>query len=177
MDERAFFQEAWDAAAKRVANGKHSKDSIRFFLEDGSTKRFDVPPMRDDAMKDEFVRLTVQAIHNYPVQAILLNYEAWFVDAPPTVKAEDLNDYLDKNPRPQNHPQRREGVSFYYEKADGTIVTALAEIQTVKKGKRVLEPIRDVSHESKVETRMSHFFQKAGRTPRRDILDEILKPE
>ena len=172
MDEKDIFQEAWQTAARRVNNGKHSRDSIEFFLADGETKKFDVPPMRDDAAKEEFLRLTLQAINNYKVEAILINYEAWFVDAP--VKVEELNECLDNNPPPQKSPLRREGVTFYYEKSDGTIATGLAEIRTVKKRKRVLDPIRMIAHDNNVETRMNHLFQKATRLPRRDIIEEIL---
>jgi hypothetical protein len=174
-DPQVLFWEAWEFAAKRITSGKRSKDRVRFFLVDGTTKTFDIPPMRDDQMKDAFLEMTLKALVNHPVEALLLSYEAWFVDTEEKIAEVGIDAYLRTHPRPQNHPHRREGVNFYYETADGTMLTALAEIVTVKKNKRELAKLSPMTVAT-VEGRMSHFFQKARdyeKTHRR-IIDEII---
>ena len=173
-DPEVLFKEAWENAARRVNVGKHSKDFIRFFMADGTTKTFDIPPMRDDRMKDEFLEITLKAINNHPVEAVLLTYEAWFVRDDKATK-DNINEYLKNNPLPRKNPNRREGVNFYYEAADGTMLTALAEIVTIKKKKRELTksfPITAVE----AETRMSHFFKKARESSHtyKSLLDKII---
>src|SRR6516165_6236647 len=101
-DPQLLFQEAWELAARRVNAGKHSKDRIRFFLTDGTIKMFDIPPMRDDDMKDEFMEITLGALNHHPVEAIMLNYEAWFVEEERTANF-DIDKYLKTNPRPTDH--------------------------------------------------------------------------
>jgi hypothetical protein len=160
QDPQVLFQEAWNFAAKRVNAGKHSKDRIRFFLTDGTTKTFDIPPMRDDRMKDEFLEMTLKALINHPIESILLTYEAWFVQPADKGIKVDVDAYLRDNPRPQNNSRRREGVVFYYEASDGTMFTTLAEIATIKKNKRELVRFPEIAP-VKEKTRMSHFFEKA----------------
>jgi hypothetical protein len=159
-DPHTLFREAWELVAKRVNAGKRSKDRIRFFLTDGTTKTFDIPPMRDDQMKEDFLLITFKAINNHPVEALLLSYEAWFVEEDEKVVGVDLDAYLRNTPRPRNHPKRREGVNFYYESADGIMLTALAEIITIKKKKRELARFSQIVP-IKARNRMSHFFEKA----------------
>jgi hypothetical protein len=175
-DSQALFQEEWEYAAKRVDTGKHSKDRIRFFLTDGTTKTFDIPPMRDDQMKEDFLTTTIKAINNHHVEAILLTYEAWFLDEGKKVTEAELDAYLKNTLRPQDNPRRREGVNFYYESNDGTMVTALAEIITIKKNKRKLAKLFPITVVNSVETRMSHFFKKAKEYSRThlNITDEII---
>ena len=105
----------------------------------------------------------------------MLTYEAWFVRDDKATK-DDINEYLKNNPLPRKNPNRREGVNFYYEAADGTMLTALAEIVTIKKKKRELAksfPITAVE----AETRMSHFFKKARERLKRhkDLIDDIIQ--
>lgn len=159
-DPQVLFQEAWELAARRVNAGKHSKDRIRFFLTDGTTKTFDIPPMRNDSMLDQFVETTLKALLNHPVEALLLTYEAWFVRPGKKGDKIDVDTYLDKNPRPRNDSRRREGVNFYYEALDGTMFGALAEIVTIKKNKRELAKFIGIAP-VQAKTRMSHFFEKA----------------
>jgi hypothetical protein len=174
-DPKTLFQEVWERVSRRVNSGKHSKDAIQFFLKDGTDRKFDIPPMRDEAMKADFMKNTLMAINNHPVEAILLNYEMWFVDAP--VSRDQLDEFLQNNPRPRNHPRRREGVTFYYETSDGTTLVSVAEIVTGKKGKRTLSPLQELTP-VEVETEMSHFFKKAREyaPQHRSIIDEIINP-
>ncbi len=173
MEPKELFQQAWEQAARRVNAGRHSRDSVQFFLTDGTTKEFVVAPMRDDAMQEEFLRVTLQATNNHPVEAIMLNFEVWFEE--PQNELDQLDDSLAKNSRPSKHHRRREGVNFYLEKADGTIVSAMAEIRTVKRRKRVLDPIKE-HYSNTAESRLSHFFKKAreGSIHHKNIIDEIL---
>lgn len=175
-DPEVLFREAWELAARRISAGKRSKDRIRFFLTDGTTKTFDIPPMKDESMKDVFLEITLKAILNYPVEAILLNYEAWFVDLDKGVTEDNIDAYFLSNPLPHNHPQRKEGVNFYYETADGTILTSLAKIRTVKKNKRELAKF-DSLVAVKTEGRMSHFFKKSREYSkmRRNIIDDFVR--
>jgi hypothetical protein len=110
--------------------------------------------MQNDNMKDEFLETTLKALNNHPIEALLLTYEAWFL-VPDTG---DVDAYLRNNPRPQNNPKRREGVNFYYEAADGVMLTSLAEIITVKKNKRELARFSTITP-VKAQSRMSHFFK------------------
>lgn len=175
-DPHVLFQEAWELAARRVSAGKHSKDRIRFFLTDGTTRTFDIPPMRNDSMKDEFLEITLGAINNHPVEALLLTYEAWFVDAEENDTEANIDAYLRNNPLPRHHPKRREGVSFYYETADGVMLTSLAEIVTTKRNKRELAKIPAIT-EGKGIGRMSHFFKKAREQSKtyKNFIDDIIR--
>jgi len=171
-NSKAVFQEAWEFSAKRVNAGKPNKDRIRFFLTDGTTKTFDIAPMRDDHMKDVFLEITLNAILNHPVEALLLTYEAWFVEDE-TLTDLDVDKYL--KTRPAHHPQRREGVNFYYETADGIMLTALAEIVTSKKGRELVK-FPKIIEVKEGAGRMSHFFPKAreySRKMNRNPVDEI----
>ena len=162
-DPQVMFQEAWELAARRVNAGKHSKDRIKFFLKDGTTKTFDIPPMRDDSMKDDFLKTTLKAILNHPVEALMLSYEAWFlIDEEATDTTDfDLEEYVNKHILPRNHPKWREGVNFYYETVDGIILTSIAEILTINKKKRELAELSKIEAATKSVGRMNHFFQKA----------------
>jgi len=174
QDPQELFQEAWEFAAKRVNAGKHSKDRIRFFLTDGTTKTFDIPPMRNDSMKDEFLEITLQALNHHSIEALLLTYEAWFVQPDEKVNRRDINAYLNNNPSPQDNPKRREGVNIYYEASDGTMLSALAEIITVKKNNRKLAKFFTIAP-VEAQTRMSHFFQKAREYSKtyKSLIDDI----
>jgi hypothetical protein len=174
-DLQALFQEIWDSVARRINAGKRSKDKIRFFLTDGTTKTFDIPQMQDDSVKDTFLGITLQAINNYSVEALMLNHEIWFLQ---DIKPSDFNldKYVTEGTRPRDHPQRREGVSFYYEKADGTIFTAISEIVTNKKNKRELTKLSELKPVKTIGY-LTHFFQKARELSEmnRSMIDAIIR--
>ena len=176
-DPEVLFQEAWERVARRVNVCKHSKDRIRFFLTDGTTKTFDILPMQSDSMKDEFLEITLNALNNHSVEALLLNYEAWFTEAEENVPESVIDAYLRREPRfIGRYSKRKEGVNFYYETADGTILTTLAEIVTIEGNKRELAKISKIM-ETKTIGRMSHFFQKAREhlKRRKDSIDDIIQ--
>jgi hypothetical protein len=178
QDPKKLFQEVWEAAERRVSVGKHSKDFIRFFLTDGTSRRFDVPLMQNDHMKEEFMSITLEWINCLPVEAILVVYEVWFLEVSAKPDTFQVDEYLKDHPRPSESPNKKEGVSFYYETSEGDIFTTLAEIVTTKKNKRQLGEIREIaSVGDSPEARMSHFFKKARAqaTHRKDFIDEILR--
>jgi hypothetical protein len=174
-DPKALFQEAWDAAARRINAGKRSKDKIRFFLTDGTVKTFDIPSVQDDGTKDTFFGITLQAINRHPVEALMLNHEVWFLEDDKITEL-NVDEYLKNNPRPTNHPKRKEGVSFYYEAADGTIFTAISEIVINKKNKRELAELSELKLVKSIG-RMTHFFQKARdySEMNRSMIDDIIR--
>jgi transposase len=172
------FQEIYETAARRVNSGRHSKNAIRFYMEDGSHKKFELPPF-NDTMLNDFVTSTCRALNNYPVKYLILNYEAWYLkpqlehDTP-----ESLQDYLKTNPRPRESPDRREALMIYYENADGTIFIAKADILTVRKRKRILAPMEeDTPPQGATAGRVSHFFQKARSAEYRshDLIESIIR--
>ena len=158
-DPEQLFQEEWELSARRINSGKYNKDRIRFYLTDGTTKTFEIPLMQSEQMKDEFLEITLKALNSYPIEALLLTYEAWFVDDEMSIE-DNVDDYLKAHHRPIDHPQRREGVNFYYETISGVMLTALAEIVTNDKKKRGLAKLPAITKTAAVG-RMSHFFRMA----------------
>jgi hypothetical protein len=172
-DPQVLFSELWETLSRRVAAGKSTRDEIRFFLTDGRVRRLEIPQM-NELTQQQFLALTFDAINNHPVEAILIHHEIWFVDT--DVSKEKLKEFIDKNPRPRDHPKKKEGISFYYETADGTITCGTAEITTGKKNKRNLGPI-EFSRDTSMETRLSHLFKKARQHASRSdsYIDGILR--